>query len=385
VAPLVAALLGLVCGALVAVVWQRLTRRTGSVESRPALPTSARIPEALLAEVSVAALALDGSDGILLANRAAYALGTVRSNGTLAPELRRLVRQVRRDGVRRELRLSLPGNDLAQRPVPLLVHAVSLGGNDVAVVAEDFTEVERVESVRRDFVANVGHEIKTPVGAIALLAEAALNAREDQEAVQRFLTRMQHEAGRLSRLVQELIELSRLQGGEPLPEFATVFISAIVDEAADRVQAAAHAGGVTIMHGGELKATAVGNHSQLVTAVRNLLENAIAYSEPNTSVAVGVHIRQDTVEIAVKDEGIGIEHDDLGRIFERFYRADPARSRATGGTGLGLAIVKHIIGNHGGEVTVSSRPGAGSTFTIRLPIPVAESAHQTRPIQEVTS
>jgi two-component system sensor histidine kinase SenX3 len=335
--------------------------------------------------LSVGALALDDSDSVLLVNRAAYALGIIRGNSTLIPELRRLVRQVRRDGIRRELRLALPSHDLAQRPVPLLVHAVSLGGNDVAVIAEDITEVERVESVRRDFVANVGHEIKTPVGAIALLAEAALDAREDQEAVQRFLVRIQHEAGRLSRLVLDLIELSRLQGGEPLPAFAPVSINAVVDEAADRVQAVANAGGIAILHGGDRDVAAVGNHNQLVTAIRNLLENAIAYSEPDTSVAVGVHVRPDGVEIAVKDEGIGIEHDDLGRIFERFYRADPARSRATGGTGLGLAIVKHIVGNHGGEVTVSSRPGAGSTFTIRLPAPVAESVHPTRPIQEVTS
>jgi two-component system sensor histidine kinase SenX3 len=385
VAPLVAALLGLACGALAVLIWQRFTRRTGTAEPRPATVPRSRIPEAVIAELSVGALALDESDGVLLVNRPAYALGVIRSNSTLAPELRRLVRQVRRDGVRRELQLALPGNDLAQRPVPLLVHAFSLGGSDVAVLAEDITEVERVESVRRDFVANVGHEIKTPVGAIALLAEAALDAEDDREAVQRFLVRVQHEAGRLSRLVQELVELSRLQGGEPLPELTSISVNMAVEEAVDRVRAAADARGITIVHGGDLDVTAVGNHNQLVTAVRNLLENAIAYSEPHTSVAVGVHDRMESIDIAVKDEGIGIDQADLGRIFERFYRADPARSRETGGTGLGLAIVKHIVGNHGGEVTVSSRPDAGSTFTIRLPAPVAEPTELARPTQEVTT
>jgi two-component system sensor histidine kinase SenX3 len=383
VALLVAALSGLLCGALAVVFWLLMSRR-GLTDVRPAPPPSPRIPEALVAELSVGALAVDENDAFRLVNRAAYAFGLVRG-GTIAPEVRRLVRQVRRDGVRRELRISLPGTDLAQRPVPLLVHAISLGGNDVAVIAEDVTEIERVESVRRDFVANIGHEIKTPVGAIALLAEAAIDATDDPEAVQRFLARLQHEAGRLSRLVQELIELSRLQGGEPLPELTPVSIDVIVAEAIDHVHAAADAKGIAVVSGGDVEVTAIGHHAQLVTAIGNLLENAIAYSGPDTSVAVGIHRRQESVEIAVKDEGIGIERDDLGRIFERFYRADPARSRATGGTGLGLAIVKHIVGNHGGDVNVSSRPGAGSTFIIRLPAPVGEPTQQARPIQEVST
>jgi two-component system, OmpR family, sensor histidine kinase SenX3 len=363
----VAALLGLACGALAVIFWQQLSRR-GLPEVRPAPQPSARIPAAVVSELSVGAVALDEAEAVVLVNRAAYTLGIVRDNGTLTPDLRRVVRQVRRDGVRREQRLTLPGSDLARRPVPLQVTVLSLGGIDVAVIAENITELERVESVRRDFVANIGHEIKTPVGAISLLAEAALDAGEDPEAVQRFLHRLQVEAGRLSRLVQELIELSRLQGGEPLPARTPVALDDVIDEAVDRVRAAAEAKVITIDRGGDPAVEALGSHEQLVTALGNLLENAIAYSGQGTRVAVGVRSRGDTVEIAVTDEGIGIAHDDLSRIFERFFRADPARSRATGGTGLGLAIVKHIVGNHGGEVTVSSRVGAGTTFTIRLPL-----------------
>jgi len=384
VAILVAALVGAACGALAVLIWRRLTGGH-SVTVRPAPSLSPRIPETLVAELEIGAAALDRSDDVVLVNRTAYSLGVIRGNGTLAPELRRLVRQVRRDGVRRDARVMLPAPDLARRPIPLHVHALSLGGDDVAVIAEDVTEEERVETVRRDFVANIGHEIKTPVGAISLLAEAAIDAVDDPVAVRRFLERLQHEAGRLSRLVQELIELSRLQGGEPLPGRKPVSIDAIVDDAVDRVRAAADSKQITLDCGGEDAIQTVGSHTQLVTALGNLLENAIAYSGPGTRVAVGVRRRRDQVEIAVTDEGIGIAREDLGRIFERFYRADPARSRATGGTGLGLAIVKHVVGNHGGEVTVNSRVGVGTTFTVRLPIAAGAMSASVRPIEGVSA
>jgi two-component system sensor histidine kinase SenX3 len=287
--------------------------------------------------------------------------------------------------VRRDTRIALLAEDLGRRPMPMQIHALSLGGQDVAVLAEDITEVERVESVRRDFVANVGHEIKTPVGAISLLAEAALDAVDDREAVHRFLQRLQHEAGRLSRLVQELIELSRLQGGEALPGRTPVRLDPVVDEAIDRVRAAADAKGITVDHGGERGLATVGSHTQLVTAVGNLLENAVAYSGAETRIAVGMRRRRDMAEIAVTDEGIGIPRGELDRIFERFYRADPARSRDTGGTGLGLAIVKHIVGNHGGDVSVASRVGSGTTFTIRLPLEPSHFVVPVIPAQEVTT
>jgi two-component system sensor histidine kinase SenX3 len=384
VAILVAAIVGAACGALgVFIAWRVISRKSSTV--RPAPTLSPRIPETLVAELAIGAVALDHSDVVVLVNRAAYSLGVVRGNGTLTPELRRLVRHVRRDGVRRDVRVTLPAPDLTHRPIPLHVHALSLGGDDVAVIAEDVTEEERVETVRRDFVANIGHEIKTPVGAISLLAEAALDAGDDAVAVRRFLERLQHEAGRLSRLVQELIELSRLQGGEPLPGRTLVSVDAVIDDAIDRVRAAADSKEITLDRGGDEGLQTHGSHTQLVTALGNLLENAIAYSSTRTRVAVGVRRRRDQVEIAVTDEGIGIARQDLDRIFERFYRADPARSRATGGTGLGLAIVKHVIGNHGGEVTVSSRVGTGTTFTTRLPVATATATTPAPPIEEVSA
>jgi two-component system sensor histidine kinase SenX3 len=383
VAIIIAALVGLACGALA--VWVVFRLRSRPQEVREALTLSPRIPETLVAELGIGAVALDHNDDVVLVNRAAYSFGIVRGNGTLSPELRRLVRHVRRDGVRRDARLTLPAPDLTRRPVPLQIHALSLGGEDVAVIAEDVTEEERVETVRRDFVANIGHEIKTPVGAISLLAEAALDAGDDSVAVARFLERLQHEAGRLSRLVQELIELSRLQGGEPLPGRTPVSINAIVDDAIDRVRATADAKLISLDSGGDIDTHTFGSHTQLVTAVGNLLENAIAYSSERTRVAVGVRRRRDQVEIAVTDEGIGIAQDDLGRIFERFYRADPARSRATGGTGLGLAIVKHVVGNHGGDVSVNSRVGVGTTFTIRLPLADGVASATVQPIEGVSA
>jgi two-component system sensor histidine kinase SenX3 len=249
--------------------------------------------------------------------------------------------------------------------------AEPLEDGDVALVVDDLTESRRVEAVRRDFVANVGHEIKTPVGALQLLTEAALEARDDPDAVQRFLTRMQREAQRLSRLVQELLDLSRLQGGEAQPVPVDVAVDAVLEEARDRTRSVADAKGIRLVRGGDVAQVVRGSEPQLVTALSNLLDNAVAYSASGTQVAVTVQARDDAVEIAVTDQGIGIAAADQQRIFERFYRVDPARSRATGGTGLGLAIVKHIVGNHGGEVSVWSSPGAGSTFTIRLPAAAA--------------
>jgi two-component system sensor histidine kinase SenX3 len=269
--------------------------------------------------------------------------------------------------------------------------AQRLDGREIALIVDDLTEAKRVESVRRDFVANVGHEIKTPVGALTLLAEAAMDARDDPVAVQRFVSRMQREAGRLSQLVQELLNLSRLQGGEPLPDMNAVAVDSIVDEAIDRNRLGAEAKRIELVRGGERGLRVMGDENQLVTALSNLLDNAVAYSPARTRVAIGVHDRADAVEISVTDQGAGIDAADRERIFERFYRADPARSRDTGGTGLGLAIVKHIVSNHGGEVTVWSQLGAGSTFTIRLPHvttvpdPAVPTVEATTARQEATS
>ncbi len=238
----------------------------------------------------------------------------------------------------------------------------------VAVILDDVTEARRVEAVRRDFVANVSHELKTPVGALHVLAEAVAVASDDPVAVRRFASRMTRESSRLARLVQEIIDLSRLQGADPMPDPRPVRVSAVLAEALDRTRLTASAREITIAVIGDSDFAVSGDEGQLATALANLLDNAVSYSPTGTRVVVGVRRAGDTVELSVADEGIGIAERDLERVFERFYRADPARSRQTGGTGLGLAIVKHVATNHGGNVSVWSSEGAGSTFTIRLPL-----------------
>jgi two-component system sensor histidine kinase SenX3 len=239
------------------------------------------------------------------------------------------------------------------------------------VLVDDRTEARRVEEVRRDFVANVSHELKTPIGALALLAEAVTDAADDSDAVRHFAERMEREAQRLATLVQEIIDLSRLQVADALHPPEPVRVDGVLAEAVDRVRLAAQRKQISVITGGDIGAIVYGDRNLLVTAVRNLVDNAIAYSPEHTRVIVTVTRADGLVEIAVKDQGYGIPKADLERIFERFYRVDPARSRATGGTGLGLSIVKHVAANHGGEVTVWSEEGVGSTFTLRLP----DSAH----------
>ncbi len=309
-----------------------------------------------------------GSTGSLLtANTVARRLGVVRNGRVRVPELRELVSRVRRLGVARTLDLTLALDGFPRRYVTVRGTARPVGDGVVALIVDDLTDKRRMEAVRRDFVANVGHEVKTPVGAMALLVEAAMEAKDDPETVREFLGRLQHEVGRLSRLVQELLDLSRLEGAEPLPRPGTVSLDAVVDQAIDRARLAAEAKRIRLIHGGARDVRVVGNEGQLVTAVANLLDNAITYSPEDTGVVVAVRTVDSDVDVCVTDEGIGIAEPDQGRVFERFYRVDPARSRATGGAGLGLAIVKHVASNHGGEVRVWSSPGAGSTFTLRLP------------------
>ena len=362
---------GVLLGVGLALVW---LRRTGAsrppataepVESVAAPPSSVDVIDALPVAVAV----LDASDAVVLANRWALRLGLIRAERLDVAELRRLVRDVRRTRAAQEVEVELEPTRLGRTPEAVRVRLVPVGAaGHVALLVEDVTEARRVEAVRRDFVANVSHELKTPVGAMALLSEALQDASSDPEAVRRFAGRVQHEAGRLGRLVQELIDLSRLQGADPLPAATAVRVDSVVAEAVDRARTAAVAHGIEIVRGGEPGLTVEGSESQLITAVGNLIENAVHYSPAQTRVAVAVKRHGDAVEITVTDQGMGISEKDLERVFERFYRADPARSRATGGTGLGLAIVKHVATNHGGEVSVWSVEGSGSTFTLRLPV-----------------
>lgn len=365
-----ALLLGVVAGVTVALVLTR--RRPAPPVPAPSAPPTAVVPPALARRVlevmGSGAVVVGPADEVVLANPAARRMGVVRGGRVVVDELRRLAREARRDGRPRRAVVDTPRGRLGREPIAVCVQVAPLiEAGYVALLLEDVTETRRLEKVRRDFVANVSHELKTPIGALTLLAEASQDAADDPEAIRRFAGRMQREGTRLGRLVAELIELSRLQGAEPLPTPAVVSVDAVVAEAVDRVRLAADAAGIAVVAGGQRRLAVRGSESQLVTALVNLIDNAVAYSPAGTRVAVGVRGRDGTVEVSVSDQGIGIAEADLERVFERFYRADPARSRATGGTGLGLAIVKHIATNHGGGVSVWSVEGSGSTFTLRLP------------------
>ncbi len=353
---------------------------SGARQSRGARLRGAQQPVKLppgiasvLSVLSSCAVVVDREDRVLRASAAARTFGLVKGDRLVVSELLALARQVRRDGEIREGQVEVPVPGFGGRTTSFAVRVAPLsgtvGGGLVLVLAEDQTESRRVEEVRRDFVANVSHELKTPVGALALLAETIEDAADDAEAVRRFAGRMRQEAARLTFLVQDLITLSRIQAAEPIPDPRPVEVDAVVAEALDRCRMKANARGIALASAGVRGLTVLGEEDLLVTAVRNLLENAVVYSPERTRVLVSVKKPGDGgVEISVTDQGIGIPERDLERIFERFYRVDPARSRATGGTGLGLAIVKHVTAAHGGRVTVRSVEGAGSTFTLWLPL-----------------
>jgi two-component system sensor histidine kinase SenX3 len=328
----------------------------------------------VLSVLSSSAVVLDSQDRVIQASVAARAYGLVKGDQLEAQELLALARQVRRDGEIREGEMEVSTSRANGKLTSFAVRVAPLGpavggGGLVLLLVEDQTESRRVEEVRRDFVANTSHELKTPVGALALLAETVEDAADDPEAVRRFAGRMRQEAARLTNLVQDMITLSRIQAAEPVPDPVPVEVDAVVAEAIDRCRMKAGVRGIEIAASAPRGLSVLGDEDLLITALRNLLENAVAYSPDKTKVHVSTgQAGTDAVEISVADQGIGIPERDLERIFERFYRVDPARSRATGGTGLGLAIVKHVTSAHGGEVTVLSTEGAGSTFTLRLPL-----------------
>ena len=375
--PLVALVIGLLLGgAAVATVLLR-SRSAPDGESPEATPPEAALTRRLVDLIDPAVVLVAADDAVLLANPAARALGIVRGSRLLVPDLLALAQTVRAAGSRR-VDVRLPSDLAGSGPRLVGAHGVRLDSGTVplpgpvALVLQDVTELRRSEAVRRDFVANVGHELKTPVGALSLLAEAIEQAADDPEAVQRFAGRIAHEADRLGRLVRELIDLSRLQGGEPLPELAPVAVDDVVAEAVDRTRTAARAKGLEIAVGGQRELVVRGVEGQLATAVTNLLANAVAYSAGESRIAVAARARSGFAEIAVTDSGIGIPRSDRQRVFERFYRVDQSRASSTGGTGLGLAIVKHVASNHGGSVTVWSEEGLGSTFTLRIPLAVGD-------------
>jgi two-component system sensor histidine kinase SenX3 len=356
-------------------------------------PVVAALPEGaadVLAALRSSSIVLAADDAVLRASPAAHAIGLVKRGRLCVDDLLRMARSVRGTGRVGQLELDLPRGPLGGSTLAVTARVAPLGEDGlVLVLVEDRSEARRIDAVRRDFVANVSHELKTPVGALALLAEAVYGASDDPAAVRRFAERMQHEASRLSHLVQEVIDLSRLQSDDPLEKAELIDIDEVIAEALDGCRLAADTKVITLISGGDRGLRVLGDEVQLETALRNLVDNAVNYSPEHTRVVVSVRRAGDLVEISVTDQGIGIPKRDLERIFERFYRVDPARSRATGGTGLGLSIVKHITANHGGEVSVWSVEGSGSTFTIRLPLgsplPAAVPSTHLSPAREATT
>ncbi len=305
---------------------------------------------------------------VVLANAAAVELGLVRGP---RPDERagKAAEQVRATGAVVQVDLSPldRGTRSGRGPTAVLGEVRPLGDGFTVIDASDESDAVRLEATRRDFVANVSHELKTPVGAMALLAEAVLDATDDPHEVRRFGTKIINEATRLGALVTELIALSRLQGAERLPELATVEVDEVVREALDRCRLVAESADIRITVDPPSGLLLDGDATLLVTALSNLVDNAVSYSPPGSPVSVSRRLADGFVEIAVTDRGLGIASEHQERVFERFFRIDQARSRATGGTGLGLAIVKHVAANHGGDVQLWSKPGTGSTFTLRVP------------------
>lgn len=363
---LVAGLLGLAVGVLGMLAFQQSERQRGQLSVLDEFTLPAGSAE-VLSVIGRAYVIVDGIDGVLRASPSAFAYGLVRGHTLVHPELLELTARVRRDGVIEERQLELPRGPLGKSAIVVDIRVAALGEDSILLLADDRTEITRTEEIRNDFVANVSHELKTPVGAISLLAEALEDAAEDQEAVRRFAHRMHKEAARLAALVQDIIELSRLTGTDVVLKGQPVNVDAVVAEAVDRNKLTAEAKRIGIVVGGSVANPVHGDAGLLMTAFRNLIDNAIRYSPNGATVGVGLRSREGLACIAVTDQGPGITPEEQERIFERFYRLDSARSRQTGGTGLGLSIVRHVVSNHGGEVTVWSHPGQGSTFTIRLP------------------
>lgn len=323
--------------------------------------------ERVLEALPEASVVVDGSGSPVRMGNQPLAMTLVQGGRIAIPEISSMIADVRRDGDIREHDVTVRRPPLGKGLISLRLRVAPLGPDRVLVLAEDLSEAQRVDAVRRDFVANVSHELKTPIGALSLLAEAVLSSADEPEAVRHFAGRMEAEAGRLSDLVGDLIDLSRLQGTDPLKDAAPIAVDDVVAEAADAVRQLANNSQIEVVVGGTPDLMVIGMEAQLVTALRNLLTNAINYSSRGTKVAVATRLSNQVVEISVTDQGMGIPESELQRVFERFYRVDQARSRVTGGTGLGLSIVKHVAENHGGEVGVWSILGEGSTFTLRLP------------------
>jgi two-component system sensor histidine kinase SenX3 len=345
-----------------------IAERRGQSAARVVAPTIPDGVDQVLDVLESAGVVLDPSNNVLRASPGALAMGLVRNQMLAHPELLDLVASVRRTGEPVATELLLARGPFSDATMQVDVRVARLGTRFVLLLADDRTEARRLDEVRRDFIANISHELKTPIASVSLLAEALDQAADEPDRVRRFADRLSVESTRLAHITSEVIELSRLQARDALRRDELLDVDRIVAAAVDQNRVVAAAKGIEIRLRAKSKAKIYGDQALMVVAVHNLVANAIAYSSEGGRVGIGVTVDRDAVEIAVADQGIGIAPEDQDRVFERFYRVDQARSRNTGGSGLGLSIVKHAVQNHGGDVRVWSQPGRGSTFTIRLPL-----------------
>ncbi|MGI9162118.1 MAG: sensor histidine kinase [Mycobacterium sp.] len=379
----VAAVVAIVLGAVAIIGGRRRQDAPASGSS-----TGLTVAEMLQQTVALApggVVVVDDLRDVLVSNDRAVELGLVR-NHLLDGRVWKAAQHTLAGGEDVEVDFSVPGG-VAEGRAALSVRAhvrlLSPANPRCAVIyLDDQSEQARMEASRRDFVANVSHELKTPVAAMGVLAEALLESADDPGTVHRFGQKLLTESQRLAGMVGELIELSRLQGAERLPDLVSVGVDSVVHEAISRYKVAADRAQITITTDAPSGLLVLGDEGLLVTAVANLISNAIAYSPDGSTVSISRVLRDDMVEIAVTDRGIGIAPADQARVFERFFRVDKARSRATGGTGLGLAIVKHVAANHNGSIRLWSQPGTGSTFTLSVPVCAPDDAVEHQEAEE---
>ena len=317
--------------------------------------------------LATAGLVVGSSGTVIRATNGALAMGLVNNRVLAHKTTRDLVKQALEEDHPVSIEATLESG-LRANTVWVHMRAAKMSDNNVLLLVDDRTEAHRLDETRRDFIANISHELKTPIGAISLLAEALQGADDNPEMVRKFSKDLYRESKRLGALVKDIIQLSRLQSAEITGSAQIVELHEVIAESVELNRLAADNRNVKIQVEAPEQIYVVGDQSMLVTAVRNLIENAITYSDDNSQVGIGLSVTDGIAEIAVTDSGVGISAAEQDRIFERFYRVDPSRSRQTGGTGLGLSIVKHVAHNHRGEISLFSKPGVGSTFTLRIPI-----------------
>jgi two-component system sensor histidine kinase SenX3 len=340
--------------------------RRSQVKTTSGVNVFEEVAAEIVDRIANAGVVLNANNQVLRYSPGAQVFGLIQNRHLIHSALVNLVDEAReqQDVIERDVEIESGGR---KNPIWLRARAAHFGRNLVILLVDDRTEAKRLEETRRDFVANVSHELKTPIGAISLLAEAIEDSIDEPETAKRFAQNLSKESKRLSNLVQEVIQLSKMQSGPILENAIEMDLRQVVTDAVERNQTLAEQQGIKVLADTHESVHVKGDYDMLATALRNLIENAIVYSDSGSQVGVGIRRIGNTAEISVADSGRGISEEEQERIFERFYRVDPSRSRETGGTGLGLSIVKHAAQNHNGEVKLFSRLGVGSTFTLRIP------------------